>query len=61
MIRIFDIAQNDLRQLLRDRKTFMFLLAMPIIFTVMFGLCLWGFQQWRRIGFAFAHRLSRSG
>ncbi len=37
MIRIIDIAQNDLRQLLRDRKTFMFLLAMPIIFTVMFG------------------------
>ncbi len=37
MIRIIDIAQNDLRQLMRNRMTFMFLLAMPIIFTVMFG------------------------
>jgi len=37
VIRILDIAQNDLRQLLRDRNTFIFLLAMPIIFTVMFG------------------------
>ncbi len=36
-MRIIDIAQNDLRQLMRDRMTFMFLLAMPIIFTVMIG------------------------
>ncbi len=45
MIRIIDIAQNDLRQLLRDRKTFMFLLAMPIIFTVMFGFAFGAFNS----------------
>jgi ABC-2 type transport system permease protein len=45
VIRIIDIAQNDLRQLLRDRKTFMFLLAMPIIFTVMFGYAFGAFSS----------------
>ncbi len=45
MIRILDIAQNDLLQLLRDRKTFLFLLAMPIIFTVMFGYALGAFSS----------------
>ncbi|HTP09276.1 MAG TPA: ABC transporter permease [Anaerolineae bacterium] len=45
MIRIIDIAQNDLRQLLRDRKTFMFLLAMPILFTVMFGYAFGAFNS----------------
>jgi ABC-2 type transport system permease protein len=45
VIRIIDIAQNDLRQLLRDRKTFMFLLAMPIIFTVMFGFAFGAFSS----------------
>jgi len=44
VIRIFDIAQNDLRQLLRDRKTFMFLLLMPILFTVMFGYAFGAFN-----------------
>jgi ABC-2 type transport system permease protein len=45
VIRIFDIAQNDLRQLLRDRKTFMFLLLMPILFTVMFGYAFGAFNS----------------
>jgi ABC-2 type transport system permease protein len=45
VIRIFDIAQNDLRQLLRNRMTFMFLLAMPIIFTVMFGFAFGAFSS----------------
>src|SRR5512143_4065874 len=45
MIRIIDIAQNDLRQLLRDRKTFMFLLLMPILFTVMFGYAFGAFNS----------------
>ena len=38
MIRIFDITLKDLTQILRDRKTFMFLLLMPILFTIFFGL-----------------------
>jgi ABC-2 type transport system permease protein len=44
VIRIIDIAQNDLRQLLRDRKTFAFLLMMPILFTVMFGFAFGAFS-----------------
>jgi ABC-2 type transport system permease protein len=37
MIRILDIASKDLLQLRRDFKTFMFLLLMPILFTLLFG------------------------
>ena len=37
MIRILDIALKDLRQLMRERETFLFLLLMPIIFTLLFG------------------------
>jgi len=37
MIRILDITLKDLTQLMRDFKTFMFLLIMPIIFTLLFG------------------------
>lgn len=37
MIRILDIALKDLMQLMRDFKTFMFLLIMPIVFTLIFG------------------------
>jgi ABC-2 type transport system permease protein len=44
VIRIIDIAQNDLRLLLRDRKTFLFLLLMPILFTVMFGFAFGAFN-----------------
>lgn len=43
MIRILDIAQKDLLQLVRDRKTFLFLLIMPIAFTLMFGYAFGGF------------------
>jgi ABC-2 type transport system permease protein len=42
MIRIFDIALKDLMQLLRDFKTFMFLLLMPILFTFLFGYAFGG-------------------
>jgi ABC-2 type transport system permease protein len=35
--RILDIAAKDLLQLVRDRKVFMFLLIMPICFTLLFG------------------------
>jgi len=37
VIRILDIAFNDVRQLMHDRMTFIFLLVMPIAFTLMFG------------------------
>ena len=37
MIRILDITLKDLTQLVRDFNTFMFLLLMPIIFTLLFG------------------------
>jgi ABC-2 type transport system permease protein len=42
MIRILDIAQKDLTQILRDRKTFMFLLIMPIAFTLFFAIAFGG-------------------
>ena len=44
MIRIFDLTLKDLMQLLRDVKTFMFLLIMPIIFTLLFGYAFGGFS-----------------
>jgi ABC-2 type transport system permease protein len=43
MIRILDIARKDLLQLVRDRKTFMFTLIMPIVFTLLFGYAFGGF------------------
>jgi ABC-2 type transport system permease protein len=43
MIRILDITFKDLMQLLRDVKTFMFLLIMPVIFTFLFGYAFGGF------------------
>ena len=42
MNRIFDITIKDLMQILRDRKTFLFLLIMPIGFTMLFGLAFGG-------------------
>jgi ABC-2 type transport system permease protein len=43
MIRILDIAGKDLRQLIREKETFLFLLLMPIIFTLLFGYAFGGF------------------
>ncbi|HSL44778.1 MAG TPA: ABC transporter permease [Anaerolineales bacterium] len=45
MIRILDIALKDLMQLSRDFKTFMFLLIMPILFTLLFGYAFGGFSS----------------
>jgi ABC-2 type transport system permease protein len=42
MKRIFDIAMKDLLQILRNRMTFLFLLIMPIAFTLLFGLAFGG-------------------
>jgi ABC-2 type transport system permease protein len=45
MIRILDIAAKDLLQILRDRKTFLFLLIMPVVFTFLFGFAFGGFSK----------------
>lgn len=45
MKRIFDIALKDLLQILRDRKTFLFLLIMPVAFTYLFGFAFGGFSK----------------
>ena len=45
MIRILDIALKDLTQFLRDFKTFMFLLLMPVLFTFLFGYAFGGFSS----------------
>lgn len=37
-MRVLDIAAKDLRQILRDWKSALFLLVMPVLFTVFFGL-----------------------
>jgi ABC-2 type transport system permease protein len=44
MIRILDLALKDLRQIGRDRKVFIFLLVMPILFTLLFGFAFGGNQ-----------------
>ena len=45
MIRILDIAFKDFLQLMRDPKTFMFLLIMPIALTLLFGFAFGGFSS----------------
>ena len=37
-MRIFDLALKDLSQIFRDKKSLLFLVAMPIVFTVFMGL-----------------------
>jgi len=41
-MRIFDLAIKDLRQITRDRKSFLFLLIIPIAFTLLFGFAFGG-------------------
>jgi len=43
VIRIIDITLKDMLQMVRDRKIFMFLLVMPILFTLLFGYAFGGF------------------
>lgn len=45
MKRTLDIAHKDLLQLVRDRKTFLFLLIMPIAFTFLFGFASGAFSR----------------
>lgn len=40
---ILDITLKDLAQLVRNKMTFLFLLIMPIVFTLMFGFAFGGF------------------
>lgn len=42
-MRVLDLACKDLRQLVRDWKAAAFLVAMPIVFTLMFGFAFGGF------------------
>jgi ABC-2 type transport system permease protein len=43
VIRIIDITLKDMLQMVRDHKIFMFLLVMPVIFTLLFGYAFGGF------------------
>ena len=43
MLHILDIASKDLLQIVRNRLTFLFLLIMPVGFTLLFGLAFGGF------------------
>jgi ABC-2 type transport system permease protein len=45
LIRIFDIAAKDILQLARDRKIFLFLLIMPVVFTFLFGYAFGAFSR----------------
>jgi len=45
MLPILDLASKDLLQMLRDRKTFLFLLLMPVAFTLLFGFIFNGTAQ----------------
>ena len=45
MASIFYITSKDLIQMLRDRKSFLFLLIMPIAFTLLFGFAFSGSSQ----------------
>ena len=43
MLRILDIASKDILQIIRNRLTFLFLLIMPIGFTLLFGVAFGSF------------------
>jgi len=47
MMRIIDLAVKDLRQVVRDRKSALFLVAMPIVFMLFFSL-IFGAQEAQR-------------
>lgn len=45
MSRIWDIAMKDITQLVRERELFLFLLIMPLVFTMLFGYVFGGFSK----------------
>jgi ABC-2 type transport system permease protein len=53
MLWTLDIALKDLTQLLRDRKTFLFLLIMPVAFTLLFGVGFGGTSSSSRLPVGF--------
>jgi ABC-2 type transport system permease protein len=44
VVRVLDIALKDWLQLVRDRRTFLFMLIMPVAFTLLFGYAFGGFS-----------------
>jgi ABC-2 type transport system permease protein len=44
-MRIIDLALKDLSQIIRDRRSSMFLLAMPLVFTIFMGVAMRGATQ----------------
>jgi len=44
-MRIFDLALKDLSQMLRDKRSLLFIVAMPIIFTIFMGFAYRGSSQ----------------
>jgi ABC-2 type transport system permease protein len=42
MMRIFDLVRKDIQQIVRDRKSALFLVIMPVLFTLFFGFVLGG-------------------
>lgn len=44
-MRIFDLIINDLKMVVREKQSFLFLLIMPIGFTLMFGFAFGGFSS----------------
>ncbi len=63
-MRVLDLAIKDLRQLVRDRKTFLFLLIMPVFLTVLFGFAFGGeatADPRLRVGFADEDQSALSG
>lgn len=41
-MRVLELARKDLRQIVRDRKVFIFLLVLPVVFTLLFGFAFSG-------------------
>jgi ABC-2 type transport system permease protein len=44
MIHVFDIAQKDMMQILRDRRVFLFMLIMPMVFSLLLGFAFGAFS-----------------
>ena len=58
-MRVIDLAGKDLKQLVRDWKTALFLVAMPIAFTLLFGFAFagaWGGDEDPRLPVGYLDR-----
>jgi ABC-2 type transport system permease protein len=45
MLKILNIARKDLLQIVREKQSFLFLLVMPILFTILLGFAFGGFSS----------------